>query len=216
MLPGDADRAATGESLARPSRLLLALGVVAFCVLFAEGAMADWTAVYLRDVAGAGPGLAAAGYAAFSLAMAAGRSVGDPLTTRLGATRLVRVGGLLAAVGVAGALVFPGPWAAIVGFGAVGAGLSVVFQSVLAAAGRLAGNTPGPAIAAVSTFGYAGFLAGPPLIGFVAESLTLRGGLGVVVAAGVLITSLAGTLRRANSVEVGHTESPTASQPRAA
>ena len=190
MLPAAADAASEGARVARPTPALLALGVVAFCVLFGEGAVADWSAVYLRDVTGAGPGLAAAGFATFSLAMAVGRSVGDALTIRLGAARLVRGGGALAALGLALALAFSEPWAAVAGFGAVGAGLSIVFPTVLTAAGRLPGIAPGAAIAAVSTFGYTGFLAGPPVIGLVAEALTVRAGLAVVVATSVVIAVL--------------------------
>ena len=100
---------------------------MAFCVLLGEGAMADWSALYLRDVTGAAPGAAAAGYAAFSLAMASGRFAGDALTLRFGAMPLVRGGGLLAALGLGLALVAGSSWAAIVGFGAVGAGFSVAF-----------------------------------------------------------------------------------------
>jgi predicted MFS family arabinose efflux permease len=201
MLPARADATPDAPPFARPTRALLALGVVAFCVLFGEGAMADWSAVYLRDVTGAGPGFAAAGFATFSLMMAAGRSVGDALTIRVGAARLVRAGGTLAALGLVVAVVVANPWAAVVGFGAVGAGLSIVFPSVLAAAGRLPGGAPGAAIAAVSTFGYTGFLAGPPVIGLVGEALTLRAGLAVVIVASVAVAVLAGSLRR--SPEVG-------------
>jgi MFS family permease len=192
MLPANADAAPDHVPAARPSGALLTLGIVAFCVLLGEGAMADWSAVYLRDVTSAGPGLAAAGYAAFSLAMATGRLVGDKLTLRVGATRLVRGGGVLAAIGLAMAIAFNSSWAAILGFGAVGAGLSISFPTVLTTASRLPGVTPGPAIATVSTFGYAGFLAGPPLIGFVAEAITLRGGLAVVVVTCLVVAFLAG------------------------
>lgn len=194
MLPAATDAAPGGPAFARPTRALAALGVVAFCVLFGEGAMADWSAVYLRDVTGAGPGLAAAGYATFSLAMASGRAVGDGLTVRLGPARLVRLGGALAALGLGVALLVARPWAAVAGFGAVGAGLSIVFPTVLTAAGRLPGGAPSAAIAAVSTVGYTGFLAGPPVIGFVAEATSLRGGLALVVAMGAVIAALAGVL----------------------
>jgi MFS family permease len=199
MLPAGADATPDAPPFARPTRALLALGVVAFCVLFGEGAMADWSAVYLRDVTGAGPGFAAAGFATFSLAMAAGRAVGDALTVRVGPARLVRAGGSLASLGLLVAVALATPWAAVAGFGAVGAGLSIVFPSVLAAAGRLPGGAPGAAIAAVSTFGYTGFLAGPPVIGLVGEALTLRAGLAVVIAASVAVAALAGSLRRAPS-----------------
>ncbi len=197
MLPAAADAAPEHAAFAWPSRPLVVLGIVAFCVLFGEGAMADWSAVYLRDVAGAGPGLAAAGYAAFSLTMAAGRAVGDALTERLGPTRLVAGAGTLAAVGLAAALAVGTPLAAVVGFAFVGAGMSVVFPTVLATAGRVPGTASGPAIAAVSAFGYTGFLAGPPLIGFVAHALSLRGGLAAVVVASAAVAALAGALGRA-------------------
>src|SRR4029453_19131247 len=84
MLPGHADAATADAAPARPRGVLLTLGIMAFCVLLGEGAMADWSALYLRDITGAGPGLAAAGYAAFSLAMAGGRFIGDRLTMRMG------------------------------------------------------------------------------------------------------------------------------------
>jgi MFS family permease len=196
MLPSSAD-AETGDAApARPRGILLTLGVMAFCVLLGEGAMADWSALYLREITGAAAGLAAAGYAAFSLAMATGRFAGDALTLRFGPTRLVRGGGLLAALGLTFTLVSPSPWAAIVGFGAVGAGFSVSFPLMLAKAGSLPGTTPGTAIATVSVFGYSGFLAGPPLIGFVAQATSLRGGLLVVVLTSLTVVALAGGFGR--------------------
>ena len=195
LLPPAADAAPDAPAFARPTRTLLALGVVAFCVLFGEGAMADWTAVYLRDVAGTGPGLAAAGYAAFSLTMAGGRLVGDALTVRLGPRRLVLGGGLLAAAGLALAVAVPTPWAAVAGFAAVGAGFATIFPSVLAAAGRTPGQSAGTAIAAVSTLGYTGFLAGPAAIGLIADATSLRAGLGVVAVTSLLIAVLAGAMR---------------------
>lgn len=213
MLPASADAAPDHMSAARPRGALVTLGIVAFCVLLGEGAMADWSAVYLRDITGAGPGLAAAGYAAFSLAMASGRLAGDALTLRAGSARLVRVGGALAALGLTCALAFSSPWAAILGFGTVGAGLSVAFPIVLTTASVLPGTTPGTAIATVSTFGYAGFLAGPPLIGFVAEAMTLRGGLAVVVVMCLLVAVLAGRFRRATEPPVGETPACSTGRP---
>jgi hypothetical protein len=201
LLPASADASDAGvRGIGRPTPLILALGALAFCVLVAEGAIADWSAVYLRGAVGAGPGLAAAGYAAFSVTMATGRAVGDALTVRLGAARLVRLGGALAALGIALALLAREPLLAIAGFGCVGAGLASVFPSVLGAASRAPGVAAGAGIAAVSTLGWFGFLAGPPLIGFVAEATSLRGGLAVVGAAGVLVAVLARALRLATGV----------------
>jgi MFS family permease len=213
LLPASADAVPDHVPAARPRGALLTLGIVAFCVLLGEGAMADWSAVYLRNITRAGPGLAAAGYAAFSLAMATGRLAGDELTLCAGPARLVRCGGALAALGLASALAFSSPWAAILGFGAVGAGLSISFPIVLSTASTLPGMTPGPAIASVSTFGYAGFLAGPPLIGFVAQAITLRGGLAVVVLTCLVVAALAGRFRRTTEPSVGDASISTTARP---
>jgi MFS family permease len=208
MLPASADAAPDLAPPARPHGALVTLGIVAFCVLLGEGAMADWSALYLRDVNGAAPGVAAAGYAAFSLMMAAGRIVGDSVRQRFGAALLVRAGGVIAALGLALALALGSPWGAIMGFAAVGAGMSITFPIVLATAGALPGTAPGTAIATVSTFGYAGFLAGPPLIGFVAQALTLRGGLAVVVVTSLVVAGLAGGVGRATEPAVDGAISP--------
>jgi hypothetical protein len=199
MLPGGADAAPARHAVGRPTTALIVLGSVAFCVLFGEGAMANWSAVYLRGVLGVGAGLAAAGFASFSLLMAIGRFAGDTLTTRLGPARLARAGGALAAGGMLLALLIPHPWAAIVGFGAVGAGLSSVFPIVLSAASRVPDVAPGAAIAVVSMFGYTGLLAGPPIIGAVASALTLRGGLAIVAVTSVVVAMLARVLRPVSS-----------------
>jgi MFS family permease len=150
-------------------------------VVLGEGAMADWSAIYLTGTLHTGAGLAAAGYAAFSLVMAVGRGAGDRLTARFGPRTMVRSGGLVAAIGLTLALI--GIWVpiAILGFGLVGAGFSVVFPLTLSAADHTSKQASGTAIAAVATCGYVGFLVGPPVIGFVADALSLRIALGFVV-----------------------------------
>ena len=156
--------------------------------------MADWSGVYLRNNLLTGEGLAAAGYAAFSLAMAAGRFLGDGLSARFGPVTLVRAGGILAATGLAVALVFGQPVAALIGFGCVGTGFATVVPMVFTAAGRTPGISPGVAIASVTTLGYLGFLAGPPVIGFVAELIGLREALGILVLTSLTVASLASAL----------------------
>jgi MFS family permease len=187
-----------GPVFARPSGPLIALGVVAFCVLLGEGAMADWSAVYLRNSLDTGAGYAAAGYAVFSATMTLGRLTGDRLTAQLGPATLVRVGGSVVAIGLGLALVLGRPAAALLGFACVGAGLSFIFPIVLSAAGRVRGLASGSALAAVTAVGYTGFLAGPPLIGFAAQVTSLRVALGIVAVLGVTIAFLAPT--------VGHEE----------
>jgi len=103
-LPLPAGRQGPGVVFAKPARALLGLGILAFCALLAEGAMADWGAVYLRDVLGTSAAVAAIGFAAFSLTMAGGRFAGDLLVARLGRTRLLRVSSAIAAGGLGAAL----------------------------------------------------------------------------------------------------------------
>ena len=153
----------------RPTGPLLALGAVAFCTLLAEGALNDWSAVYLADVHEARPGLAAAGLAAFSVAMGVGRLAGDPLAERIGGARLARSGLLVAAAGFAGAALAPSAAAALAAFVTLGLGLAAVYPLCLRLATEQPGVSAAGAIAAVTTTGYTGFLAGPPLVGFIAE-----------------------------------------------
>ena len=193
LLSGTQQDEGHGPAFAAPSRMLLALGVVAFCSMLGEGAMADWSAVYLRSGLGTSAGFAAAGFAAFSLAMALGRLFGDWLTLRLGPATVVRSGGVLAAAGLSVGLLVDAPLAVVIGFACVGAGLSCVVPNVFSAAGRAPGLAPGAGIAAVSTTGYFGFLVGPPAIGLVSSWITLRGGLGVVVLLCAALALLAGS-----------------------
>jgi MFS family permease len=197
LLDDDQGRRRSEPILARPNRSLAALGVVAFCVLLGEGAMADWSAVYLHDSLEAGEGTAAAGFTAFSVAMVAGRLSGDQLASKLGPVVLVRAGGALAAAGLGLGVVSGSVVGALTGFGCVGAGLSFIFPIACSAAGRTPSMQPAAAIAAMSSVGYLGFLAGPPFIGFVAEVFTLSWALGLVALLIALIVVLAGSVDRA-------------------
>jgi len=197
LLPASADagQGDDGPAFARPTRALLGLGIIAFCVLLGEGAMADWSAVYLEGTLETGAGFAAAGYAAFSLAMAVGRLTGDRLTERIGAARLVRAGAAVSAVGLGLSLFVAEPVFALAGFAAAGAGFSIIFPAALSAAGHSDEMAAGPALAAVSSAGYFGFLVGPPSIGFVAEVAGLGTALYIVVALSAAIVLLAGAVR---------------------
>jgi MFS family permease len=196
LLPSRADASEEGTpAFARPTRALLGLGIISFCVLLGEGAMGDWSAVYLDDTLETGPGFAAAGYAAFSLSMAFGRLFGDWLTERLGPATLVRSCGALAAVGLGVALAVGQPLVALAGFACAGAGFSIVFPTALSAAGRTGTIATGPALAAVSTAAYTGFLVGPPFIGFLAELTGLGTALYLVVTLSVAVVVFAGAVK---------------------
>jgi predicted MFS family arabinose efflux permease len=190
MLPAHADAGGQKRGFALPDRRLLAFGAIAFCALLGEGAMGDWSAVYLDQSLGADVAMAAAAFAVFSLTMALGRFTGDRIVGRLGGGAVVCGGGALAAIGLGGTLLIGRPAAAIVGFGLIGAGLSCIFPVVLSAATRTSGMSAGSAIAGVCTIGYLGFLIGPPAIGGLAELLGLPAALAAVVLLFVLIIVL--------------------------
>src|SRR5262249_6957053 len=176
-----------GPAVARPSGTLVTLGFLALLGLLAEGAMADWSAVYLHDTLGASPSTAAIAFAVFSLAMALGRFTGDGLVERLGPRRVLRGSSAVAAAGLAGALLLGHPAIGVVGCGFVGLGIANIIPILFSAAARVPGVPPGRALAAVATTGYLGFLAGPPLIGIVAEAAGLATGLGLVSGACAII-----------------------------
>jgi predicted MFS family arabinose efflux permease len=191
LLPAETDARPGTPLFARPSRRLAALGAVAFAALLAEGAVFDWSGIYMDDEAGSSEALAPAALAAFSGCMGIGRLAADRLVTRRGSPAVAGAGALLAAAGLGLALVTANPPAAISGFALMGAGLSAVFPLALRAAGS-AGSTD---LAAVSTVGYAGFLAGPPLIGLVAEASSLRAALSLISLLLVLVRVLTPQVR---------------------
>lgn len=203
LLSAQTEKRHVGPVIALPTGSLLGLGVLAFFCLVAEGAMADWSAVYLHASLGTDPAFAATGYAAYSVAMAVGRLGGDRLRARLHAVPLVRLSGMLAAIGLGVALVVAEPWVALVGFAAVGLGLANVVPVLFTAAGRIPGLAAGTGIAAVASAGYFGFLLGPPLIGFVAQVTSLTWGLSLVVLLLALITLLARGVARADRIAHG-------------
>jgi predicted MFS family arabinose efflux permease len=185
-----------GPSFALPPRALLLLGLIAFGVLFCEGAIADWSAVYLRESLHSSPGVAASGFAVFSLLMAAGRLTGDELALRLGPAWVVQGGGALVALGIGLVVLSDMSIIAIVGFGLIGAGLACSFPLILSAAARTPGVAASTAIAAMATLGYTGFLVGPPLIGTLAEALSLRTALGLLGLVGVMVALFGGAVGR--------------------
>jgi MFS family permease len=190
-----------GPTFVRPTGVLLGLGSLAFFGLLTEGAMADWSAVYLHESLGTDLATAAAGFAACSLTMAAGRFGGDRLVNHFGPRQVLCLSGTLAAVGLGGSLFIGKPLTAILGFGLVGLGIANIIPVLFSAAGKIPGVQAGTALAAVATTGYCGFLAGPPLIGFVAEITSLSVALGMVSACCALIALSARVVLRPQQLQ---------------
>jgi MFS family permease len=152
-------------------RTVLLLGVIALCSTYGEGAISDWGALHLHQDLSAAAGLAAAGYASFALAEAAGRLAGTWLLDRLGQTRVLVYGGLVTCAGMLAAALSPVLPLALAGFALTGLGVANAFPTAMSRVGLLAGPN---GVATASTLGYAGFLLGPPIIGFLATGLSLR------------------------------------------
>lgn len=180
---------------------LLALSAIGFCIFLSEGAIADWTAIYLKEVLGAGPGLATAGYAVFCASMAVFRLFGDAITVRLGTAWTIRAGAILAACGLASALLVQSPHWALPGFALAGAGFSSIIPLVFAAGGRIKGMSEGAGVATVSGIGYMGFLVGPPAIGFISQVTNLRVGLFVIVFLSALAAVLVSVAAKNDNTE---------------
>jgi predicted MFS family arabinose efflux permease len=185
---------------ARPRGVLWVLGALAAIGLVAEGAMYDWSVLYMQRELGSTPALAALAYASFSVAMGLARLVGDAARARWPAHRLMTGSALLAAAGMAVALVGRHPALALLCFALVGLGMANVIPVLFAAASRLPGVPAAHGIAAVSSMGYLGFMAGPPVIGFIAQHRSLTAGLGMVVVFALLLAVAGGrTLRPAQA-----------------
>ncbi len=188
--PNSADKPARAFRFALPPAPILALSLIAFSSMLAEGAMGDWGALYLHKSLHADQQLAADGYAVFAFTMAATRFVGDHLTVRFGPAALTRAFGCLTTLGIGlaiGTATIPG---ALIGYALAGIGTSVIVPLVFSAAGRWPGQQPAVTLATVSSTAYISFLLGPPLIGFVAELIHLRWALVLVAACGALTASL--------------------------
>lgn len=199
-IAGETDRKG-GAAFRLPPRELWGLGAVAFACTIGEGSMGDWSALYLRDVVQTSESMAAFGFAAYSIMMTIGRLSGDWIVAHISPEKLVRGGGLLATIGVGFALLLPTFETALIGFALVGLGLATIIPLVFSAAGNMPGVNSGTGIAAVATIGYAGFLAGPPVIGLLAEATSLRFALLVVALLTATIVFTGTTLRQ--SLRVG-------------
>jgi len=169
---------------------LALLGVIAFCSFVGEGSASDWSAVYMTQELGTSQALGALAFAAFAVTMATTRFLADSLRVRYGNVTLVRAGSLVAAGGMALALLIHEPAAAIAGFALLGLGLAAVVPIAFSAAGDLDPRATGRLVGRVATVGYVGSVAGPIAIGWLAEATSLRTSLGLVVLLAVTIAAI--------------------------
>jgi MFS family permease len=178
------------SGFALPSRGVLLIGALCFLVMVTEGAMGDWSGIYLKNDLDAGDSAASTGFAGFSAGMALARFAGDGLNRRWGAGRLLCAGMGLVTVALAAVLLIGEPAAAVIGFTLVGIGVANAVPLLFSAAGHV--PPAGPSLAAVFTVGYTGFIVGPPLIGLLADGTSLPLALGTLCLAAAAVTLLGG------------------------
>ncbi len=198
--PVTAERREAGPAFALPSLSLIGLCLFVFGMVMVEQVSRNWGGVFLRDVVDASPAAIGLSIGAFSLFMAIGRFLGDPLSDRFGAVPLARAFGALAIAGILLTVSASGMIQAVVGFVAMGLGVSVGFPLAISAAAARTDRSPATNVAALAFFAYSSSLVGPTMVGFVSEDAGLRIGFATILPLVVLSTLLAGQLRRARSV----------------
>ena len=184
-----------GPAFAIPHGIVLVMGILCFIVFLAEGAVLDWSAVFLSSVRNMDADYAGLGFAAFALTMTIARLTGDRIVQRFGGPAVIIAGGILAAAGFAVATLVPSWQAALLGFALVGAGASNIVPVLFTGVGRQTVMPENVAVPAITTLGYAGILAGPAAIGFVADVSSL-GAAFILVAVLLLGVAAAGKVLR--------------------
>lgn len=184
-----------GPAFAVPHGVVLFIGLLCFTVFLAEGAMLDWSAVFLTTEKNIGEAYAGLGYAAFALTMTAGRLTGDTIVKRLGARRVIVVGGIFAAAGMALATLAPSWEVSLLGYALVGMGCSNIVPVLYTAVGKQTVMPEHIAVPAITTLGYAGILAGPAAIGFIAHASSLSMAF-LLIAAMLVAVAISGRILR--------------------
>jgi MFS family permease len=187
MLVDEAVRPRATSEFVWPNAALLRIAILAAFGLLAEGSIADWASVYLHSNVGVSLPLAAAGYAAYAIAMAAARFSGDWLAQRVSGKNILHGSGLLIAAGLGCTLLSHTWWPAVFGLMVTGMGVANIVPVIWSVAGRDTRMGAGPAISTTATIGYCGFLTGPPVIGSLAVMIGLRQAMGVIVLCGIIV-----------------------------
>ncbi|MFJ6385805.1 MFS transporter [Kitasatospora sp. NPDC092039] len=174
-----------------PTAVTLWMGLAMVFGTVTEGAMNDWSALYLKDHVHAGAGLAPLGIAVVSVMMVCARIFADGWRTRFGDSLIVRTGSLLAGLGLALALAVGGVVPTLLGFACVGLGVAAVTPCVYVAAARQGAD----ALSLVAAMGTTGLLAGPAVIGFIAGATSLLWGMAAVAASAAVVSLCATRIR---------------------
>lgn len=178
-----------------PDRTLWLLGAICFCCAICEGAMADWSSLYYKQVLNDLQRVSTTGYLVFACMMALGRLTGDALIGRLSYKGALMLDGILITIGLIIATALAYPVSVIIGLGLIGFGVATVIPIVYSLSAKTSTMSTSAALAAVSTVGFSGFLVGPPMIGFIAHQTGLRIALLLLALLGLVIVALCRKVR---------------------
>jgi MFS family permease len=187
--------ASGGSKFVWPTGALLGMIAISLCTNVTEGIMADWSAIFMRDIVRANVFFIGWGFAVYALLMATGRFVGDALIPRFGSSRILVFGGILATIGILIAILVPHTYTTILGFGLIGAGVSCGAPILYGSAARLPNMAKGAGLATMNTFSIAGFLAGPAIIGFLSNAFGLSAAIGLIAILGLCWAGLASKVK---------------------
>jgi MFS family permease len=199
LLPAETDKGLSDTHFGWPTKATIGLGLLCFLALMAEGSVLDWGAIYFTQKFTVTAGTAALAYAFFSAGMAGSRLTGDLLRQKFGAVHMVIASAVLTAAALALAISVSSFTTAVVLFTFAGIGIGNIAPVLFAGGGRLEPDAPGRGIAAVTTLGYAGFLAGPPLIGFIAQVSSLGKSFWLIIMACLIIALFGNRVRAADT-----------------
>ena len=176
-------------------RPLFLLGIVSFIVMGGEGAIVDWSGLYLKEISKAPEFLIGAGFLAFSVTMTLGRFLGDGISARIGSVKIVALGSLIAVLGYV-CVLQAGTYITLLGFALVGLGFSVIIPELFRIGGNIKGVESSQGVAFIAGTGYSGFLMAPPVLGYLGEQFSLKTTFTILLAGAILVLCSTLILRR--------------------
>ncbi len=179
----------------KPDSSLLWLGIIGFCSMASEGVMFDWSGIYFKDIVKAPGALVILGYTSFMIMMAGGRFIGDAMNNKFGRIRVMQISGCMISIGLFTAVIFPYIIPCTFAFMIVGLGVSTIVPTVYSVAGKNPTVSAGEALTIVSSVSFLGFLMGPPIIGYIAQSFGLQFSFAFIGIFGVLIAFMVSKIK---------------------
>ena len=179
----------------KPDSSLLWLGIIGFCSMASEGVMFDWSGIYFKDIVKAPGALVILGYTSFMIMMAGGRFIGDAMNNKFGRVRVMQISGCMISLGLFTAVIFPYLIPCTFAFMIVGLGVSTIVPTVYSVAGKNPTVSAGEALTIVSSVSFLGFLMGPPIIGYIAQTFGLQFSFAFIGIFGVLIAFMVSKIK---------------------